>query len=207
MSAGSAFQIDKKIVRTEIGVLLRLSHPNIVSRRPQCPHPSMALGEAITPSPGPLGALWHSTAPLSAVPPFPITAQWGLTPSIAAPHPPPHSPSPSAFHSVSNFHPGDEMSSEANCPSVRNAVRGDKRRGRGAPCTQLWGQQLLHPNTAETRFDTPIEMPPALLCALPHPLGTRGAPMGASVLRVSIGSPELAAAASPSIQQRLRSVC
>ncbi|XP_042747597.1 calcium/calmodulin-dependent protein kinase type IV-like, partial [Lagopus leucura] len=35
--------IDKKIVRTEIGVLLRLSHPNIVSRRPQCPHPSMAL--------------------------------------------------------------------------------------------------------------------------------------------------------------------
>lgn len=25
------FQIDKKIVRTEIGVLLRLSHPNIVS--------------------------------------------------------------------------------------------------------------------------------------------------------------------------------
>lgn len=29
---GSAPQIDKKIVRTEIGVLLRLSHPNIVSR-------------------------------------------------------------------------------------------------------------------------------------------------------------------------------
>lgn len=27
----SVFQIDKKIVRTEIGVLLRLSHPNIVS--------------------------------------------------------------------------------------------------------------------------------------------------------------------------------
>lgn len=29
---GFAPQIDKKIVRTEIGVLLRLSHPNIVSR-------------------------------------------------------------------------------------------------------------------------------------------------------------------------------
>lgn len=39
---GCASQIDKKIVRTEIGVLLRLSHPNIVSRTPvtQLPPPS-----------------------------------------------------------------------------------------------------------------------------------------------------------------------
>lgn len=28
----AALQVDKKIVRTEIGVLLRLSHPNIVSK-------------------------------------------------------------------------------------------------------------------------------------------------------------------------------
>lgn len=39
---GSAFQIDKKIVRTEIGVLLRLSHPNIVSTAPR--HGSLPMG-------------------------------------------------------------------------------------------------------------------------------------------------------------------
>lgn len=39
---GSAFQIDKKIVRTEIGVLLRLSHPNIVSTAPR--HGSLPIG-------------------------------------------------------------------------------------------------------------------------------------------------------------------
>lgn len=68
---GSAFQIDKKIVRTEIGVLLRLSHPNIVSMRPRCPHPSTVL---VKPSP-------HDLHPDPSVP-------YGTAQPRSAPSPP-----------------------------------------------------------------------------------------------------------------------
>lgn len=40
-------QIDKKIVRTEIGVLLRLSHPNIVSKASHKFKALLALQEQI----------------------------------------------------------------------------------------------------------------------------------------------------------------
>lgn len=36
-------QVDKKIVRTEIGVLLRLSHPNIVSLKRLMSHSTYAI--------------------------------------------------------------------------------------------------------------------------------------------------------------------
>lgn len=112
-TAGSAFQIDKKIVRTEIGVLLRLSHPNIVSMT-HTPHLPPASGSPACP-PRPLPALQRGCGcPVLAVPrclpprcrmkplllaaplsfPAPISRA-GAPPILPAPPPPPpHIPWP-----------------------------------------------------------------------------------------------------------------